>query len=277
MAESIQYGGRTVAGNFIASIQGAQALGRAALRVHLLGTVYEGVGEKGVVITPLCGSVSDGRSHLAALFPVTTDLRSGNSDSENMRITFQGDLEMPQVRLLDETRELDGTRPLSVICRFLLDGKTGSEVHDASFHLRVTAEEWRRVICEMKFEERATFDVPIAGGQVGPPFDTAANHLRTALEQRDKREAKNALGECRDVLQALEKIGGVPPAPIRGEWGEKLKREAWSLDTRIAFLRDAAEHVTHASHHAGIGAASLKEAHLITAVTALLLRFYSEK
>ncbi len=194
-----------------------------------------------------------------------------------MPVTFQTDLGFDQIRLLDERREPDGTRPLSATFHFLVDGASGLNTAIATFHPRLTDEEWRRILAAMSFEERATFDVPVLGGQAGPPFDTAAKFLRDAIQQRDLHHDPQAVAASREVYDALGSTGvPLPPAPQRADWPHRPAREAWDIEKRISFIREAVDHATNVGHHRVIGDPTSKQSRLLVAITALFLKHYSE-
>ncbi len=67
MPDTVEYGRRTVAGNFVVKVVGDTALARAVLRFDLTATVYAGVDANRVVIIPVGGRVGDGRVRIPAI------------------------------------------------------------------------------------------------------------------------------------------------------------------------------------------------------------------
>ena len=121
----------------------------------------------------------------------------------------------------------------------------------------------------MKFEDRATFEVPIDGWRVGPPLDKAAAHMRAALDKLQLRQWDDALTKCREVLTELQQFLPAPP-PGWGDWADKTKREGWNLIERVAAAQAAVRHLTHAGPHAAIGAPDEREVRLVVTMTGAL-------
>lgn len=179
-----------------------------------------------------------------------------------------------QVRAVELARGADGNFELEIALTAQLAGHEGllPAPYMQPIAMTVTASDWTRLLRDMRFEDRATFEVPIEGGRVGPPFDKAAAHMRAALDKLQMRQWDDALTSSREVLTELAPHLPAPP-PALADWADKTKREAWSLLERIAAMHAAVRHVTHAGAHASIGAASEHEVRLVVTMTGALLRY----
>ena len=179
-----------------------------------------------------------------------------------------------QVRAIDEARATDGSLTLNVVFDAQVDGVDGVRRSTQDKAVVVTASDWSRILREMQFEDRVTFEVPVEGGRVGPPLDKAAAHMRAALDQLQQRHWDDALVKCREVLTDLQQFQRVP-GPSWADWSDKAKREAWSLQERVVALHAALRHVTHAGAHAAIGAPNEHEVRLAVTMTGALLRYHA--
>ena len=208
-----------------------------------------------------------------------------------MELSLHIPIRHDQLRHLDEARDGAGGLLLTLQIDAVTRGPTGTNAFAGQTSLEFTASDWRRILREMKWEERASFDVAILGGPMTKhPFDEASRHYRDALDALDAHSWSHALTQCRKTLSALRLFFKSKPfkSPDRKDWtekqthattGAKLSKtlaEAWPLDTRIAFIRDVVYHATHAGPHSDeIGDPSPSQARLIVAMTGLLLDHYA--
>ena len=181
-----------------------------------------------------------------------------------------------QVRAIDEGRSADGGFVFDVTLVVQIDGIHGLLHASLTHPEKVTGSDWTRILKEMRFEDRATFEVPIEGGRVGPPLDQAAAHMRAALDKLQLRQWDDALTKCREVLTELQQFLPAPP-PGWGDWADKTKREGWNLLERIAAAHIAVRHATHAGPHASIGAPSEREVRLVVTMTGALLKYHASR
>lgn len=196
------------------------------------------------------------------------------SQTNNARLRFL--LTPGQIRRLDELRSNNGGLQLQLAPSALIDGSYGIQpgTFRTSISHQVTASDWNRLLQEMKFEDRATFEVPINGGRVGPPLDKAAEFMREALNQVEVRHWADALIKCRDVLDELQEYQ--PTAtPAWNDWANPTARVAWNVPERLSAMQAALRHVTHAGAHAAIGAANEYEVRLVVRMTGALLSYYA--
>ncbi len=180
-----------------------------------------------------------------------------------------------QVRAIDEGRDAKGNFDVAVMFEALVE-RTGLLVRPstAPYSVRVTNSDWLRVLTEMQFEDRVTFEVPVGRGRVGPPLDKAAEHMRAALDQVQHRHWDDAFTKCRETLDELQNFQPVPTPPW-AEWSEDSKRRAWDISQRVVAAQAAIRHLMHAGPHSKIGNADAHAVRLAVAMTGALLRYYA--
>jgi hypothetical protein len=181
-----------------------------------------------------------------------------------------------QVRALDEARGGKGDFELNVSLEAQVVARNGLTGTSIDLPVKVTASDWSRLLSEWKFEDRATFEVPVEGGRVGPPLEKAAAFMKAALDRVEHRQWADALTQCRETLDELQRVQQVPP-PAWGDWADKAKREAWGIVERLVAAQAAVRNMTHAGPHASIGNADEHAVRLAVTMTAALLRYYASR
>ena len=171
---------------------------------------------------------------------------------QKQHVALEAYLSNAQVRALDEARDAKGDVDLNLSLEAHVDGRAGLTPSSPNWALKVTNSEWSRLLSEMKFEERATFEVPVSGGRVGPPLDKAAAHMKAALDRVQNRQWSDALIKCREVLDELQHHQTAQTPPW-ADWADRAKREAWGIDERLLATQAAIRHLTHAGAHAATG------------------------
>lgn len=253
-------------------LSGKPAYGGAVLVVRVdLTTQPARKGESPPRIVSIGGRVVS----LAPLAPVLGLWECVNY-AQDAPILLEAYLTNAQVRAVDAARDGDGDIRLTVALEALVNGEGGLKPASLSYPLAVTRSDWNRVLKEMQFEARATFEVPVEGGRVGPPLDKAAAHMRTALDRVQDRHWHDALKACREVLDELQQYQTVQMPPW-GDWADRSKREAWSVDERLVAAQAVVRNMTHAGAHAEIGNADEGEVRLAVTMTAALLRYYAAR
>jgi hypothetical protein len=263
--------------------QGQPGIGGSVLALHVVVTtqpfspVRAGQSEGGPVIKAILGRITIGSALLA---PLETEFVEWHcvAYAQQNGATLRAYLSAQQVRAMDRLRSSDGGYELDVGLVALVQGHAGllRAPCDSPLRKRITESDWRRILTEMHFEDRATFDIPVEGGRVGPPFDTAAAHMRAALDKLRLREWENALTKSREVLTELRQFMPLQ-APTWADWSDKERREAWGLLERIAVMHAAVRHVTHAGAHASIGAPGEHEVRLVVRMTGALLDYCASR
>jgi len=181
-----------------------------------------------------------------------------------------------QVRALDEARDGKGDFNLTLSLEAQIAGSNGLIPSSVAWSMKVTNSDWARLLSEMEFEDRATFEVPVAGGRAGPPLDKAAVHMKGALDRVQHRQWADALTKCREVLDELQAYQSVQ-TPGWIDWGDKSKREAWGIAERLVAAQAAVRHMTHAGPHSAIGNADEQAVRLTVSMTAAVLRYYASR
>lgn len=196
--------------------------------------------------------------------------------AQTNELSLRAFLTHQQVRRIDERRSAEGGFVFDVNLVARIDGVQGLNHANLPVQGQVTGSDWTRILKEMQFEDRATFEVPIEGGRVGPPLDKAAAAMRDALNRLQTREWDDALTKCREVLTELQQFLGAP-APAWADWGDKEKREGWGLPDCVAAAQAAVRHMTHAGPHAAIGAPNEREVRLIVRMTGAFLAYHASR
>ena len=179
-----------------------------------------------------------------------------------------------QVRALEEARDGKGELTLTLSLEAMVSGRSGIHPSMLNMPVRITGSDWSRLLAEMKFEDRATFEVPVGGARVGPPLDRAAAFVKSALDRVQHRQWADALVQCREALDELEKH---EPAkvPAWRDWADGTKREAWDMRERLVAARASVRHMTHTGPHCVIGNADEHAVRLAVTMTAALLRYHA--
>jgi hypothetical protein len=146
--------------------------------------------------------------------------------AQQNNVVLRAFLSPGHVRAIDALRSADGGFDLEIALVAQIRGNEGLlpvPYSSTPLRERVTASDWTRILTEMRFEDRATFEVPIEGGRVGPPLDKAAGHMRAALDRLQQRQWDDALTKCREVLTELQPFLLVPP-PAWPDWADPAER-----------------------------------------------------
>jgi hypothetical protein len=191
-------------------------------------------------------------------------------------VTLEAFLTNPQVRAIDEARDSKGDLHVTLSLDIQADGSEGVRPGGATYPVIITSSEWSRLLSEMHFEDRATFEVPIAGGRVGPPLDKAATFVRAAIDRLHHRQWSDALTQCRQALEAL--IEALSLTKTRAsDWSDRVKREDWSLNERLMATLESVRHMSQAGPHPVIGIADEQTVRFVVTTTAALLRLYASR
>jgi hypothetical protein len=136
--------------------------------------------------------------------------------AQTQSVQLETFLSNAQVRALDEARGGKGDLELKVSLEAQVWARNGMTGTSIDLPVNVTASDWSRLLSEWEFEDRATFEVPVEGGRVGPPLDKAAAFVKAALDRVEHRQWADALTQCREALDELQKVQP-GPAPA---WGD---------------------------------------------------------
>jgi hypothetical protein len=204
------------------------------------------------------------RIFVAALDVTFVDLEAPPDQAPTRDVVLRSRLTPAQVRALDEQRTGDGGFDLQITLACQVTGHAGAKATKVAVPHHVTSSDWTRALAEMQFEDRVTFEMPVGGGRVGPPFDRAAEQMRAAIAKLQLRQWDDVLVKCREVFFELE---------ARFPRPSDARRKDWTLSERISAVAAEVRHLTHAGAHAEIGTPTEDHAHLAVTMTALLLRY----
>lgn len=220
------------------------------------------------------GNLSISGSPVALLQSASGWWRCFPDYSQTNDVHMRAFLSHPRIRAIDERRSADGSFVFDLHLVAEIDGFDGLMYAPLLIQEKVTGSDWSRILKEMKFEDRATFEIPIEGARVGPPLDRAAAYMREALDRLQLRQWDDALTKCREVLTELQQFQAAP-SPTWADWADKARREGWSVLERVAAAQAAVRHMTHAGPHAKIGAPNEREVRLVVAMTGAFLRYHA--
>jgi len=243
-----------------------------------------------VSVVLLGGSLRCGALHVAQVPTVAGNWSTGPHPSTGLQIDCEVPITFESLAALDRSRDASGALELTLRAFAAVHGPRGAQCCRGNIPIAINETEWFRLLKAMSFEERVSFSVAVRGGTMDrAPFDGASSFYRDALGERDRRKWHQAIGQCREVFDALKKAGLFKEprhqAPKADDWSKKQidpttnkptnkpVNQAWDVSKRIAFIREAVNHAANAGHHRGVGDPSPKEARLIVAMTGLLLEY----
>lgn len=113
---------------------------------------------------------------------------------------------------------------------------------------------WIKVLNQLGYAKLMLLEVPLFDG-LGPSFSEAAKHLRKVKAAMLPGEYREAVGCCRDVIEALTQ-----PLGDKDEHMTKLVGNTRELDKagRLRLLRQALKVLTHPARHADEVAAAIE-------------------
>lgn len=130
----------------------------------------------------------------------------------------------------------------------------GTLYHDSRpepFEINQTS--WIKVLNQLGYAKLMLLEVPLFDG-LGTAFGEAAAHLRKARDAMLRGEYREAVGCCRDVIEALTRALG-----DKDEQLKKLLDDTRALDKadRLRLVRQALKVLTHPARHADEVAAAI--------------------
>lgn len=152
-----------------------------------------------------------------------------------------------------------------------------SQAVQASLEYRANQSDWIEVLEQMGYRKTLLLEIPIPQGEVAPQLTKAAEHLQIAQTHLLGGHFRDAVGACRDVLEALS----VALNDERGQSPQEIK--SWFEGTRdmnkaerLRIVRRALKLLTHPARHADEIAASIEwgptDARAIVIMAAALLQ-----
>lgn len=151
-----------------------------------------------------------------------------------------------------------------------VDGTIHHSSHDEPF--KINQSTWKDVLDRLGYAKLMLLEIPMFDG-LGPQLQEASDYLRKARTAMLRREYREAVGCCRDVIESLMRALGDSDVKIA-----RLIANTHDLDKaeRLALLRQALKVMTHPARHADEVAASFEwtrdDAMAVIGMTASLMR-----
>lgn len=149
----------------------------------------------------------------------------------------------------------------------------------AEIQHRIPRSLWLDILKACKYRETMLIEVPVTDPEGSPALQKAAGHLREAQEAMGRGQWREAVGACRDVLEALS-LEANDPDEVDGKWPEILVRHK-DLDraARMRVVRRALKLLTHPARHVDEVTVNIEwqaeDARFALAVAAAAVRRYS--
>lgn len=161
-------------------------------------------------------------------------------------------------------------------------GDPKSETVQAELSFLANQSTWIAVLDRMGYRKTMLIEVPLVSGEVSAHFPEAYGHLAQAHKQLLLGHFRDAVGGCRDVLDALslaadEERDQLPTAIAA--WFRDTKE--LSKEQRMRLIRRALKVLTHAARHADEITQQMEwgpeDARAALAISAAILRLASEQ
>ncbi len=161
------------------------------------------------------------------------------------------------------------------------DREKDSQPVRATLQYRANQSTWIEILEQMGYKRTMLLEVPIAEDEVSPLFAEARNHLQMAQTHLLRGHYRDAVGACRDVMEALS----IALNDERDQLPETIK--SWFEDSRsmgkeerIRLMRRAFKVLTNAARHADEIATSIEwgpvDARVSIIIAAALLQMAAE-
>lgn len=180
-------------------------------------------------------------------------IRSYETGAHSQRLTLGMDLSRAQLEALEVARN-GGDLPLLLTWWAAIADVTGT-VHHGNWlePYEINQSSWIKVLGQLGYAKMSLLEVPLLDS-LGPEFAAASGHLSKAKEAMLRGEYREAVGCCRDVIEALSLALGDRDeqlARLVGNTRELSKAE------RLRLLRQALKVLTHPARHADEVAAAI--------------------
>ncbi len=151
------------------------------------------------------------------------------------------------------------------------------EVGEASVQYRINAGTWIEILGQMGYQDTLVIDVPFPKSAREGPIQEACLHLRESQGLFLGGSYREAVGKCRDVLEALARAiqeADSDEVPAQGKAATK--------DQRYGGIRAALRFLTHPARHADKDAATYTwtradAQYCLAAAAAIVRRFLAER
>ena len=195
-------------------------------------------------------------------------------------ISFAAELDRAKLDALEEIRKAGH---ITLNFHLLADVKTAEkiDVGEATVSSRVVSAAWTEILEQMGYQETLVIEVPLPTSVREGPIREACQHLRSAQRAFQDGKYREAIGQCRDVLDSLDRARG--DATPEGDDSAKARagpaptnQKQMSKDERFDGIGRALKTVSNLARHADDIASrtvwTRTDAHCHLAAVAAILR-----
>jgi len=268
---SLEVRGRIVAGAKLQDVRGDYGLGKHRLRFNLEFETNE-FAPQTLVITSLSGDLEvcgKGGGHVGRMHGLGPSLTM----SPNNRMSEELILEATKSQLaaIEDSRAGGGLQ-FVVWLRGNVHHPQGLQPFVEHIHYQVNQSKWLEVLEQLQYARTMLLEVPLPSplqDDMTPWF----HHLKEAHQALTQGRWREAVGQCRDVLESLEQA-----AKAAGEDRAELPkdRRTWSKSQRYCHVQQALLILAHAARHADQVAQAIdwerEDAQTMLLMTASILR-----
>jgi hypothetical protein len=261
-------------------ISGQPGLGHVRLFVGLIAQIREQPEDSQTEIGGFSGSLLvqgfDGNlGHVATLYPHDPPLVvEAYPNSSSRGFVMVADLDRGRVEAIESIRAGKGLRwSIRLGARVFHGGRSQSVGGELPFE--TLGAQWLEVLESANYSKALLLEVPLA---VDAPraLKRALKHLASANDSRLSGDWRNAVGLCRESIEALTRA--FPAVDSQASF-EFLRRK--SKDERMLVLRRALTLLPHAAKHDDPEEAEItwtrQDAETIVAMTASLIQWYARR
>ncbi|MBU0622651.1 MAG: hypothetical protein KJ795_12500 [Gammaproteobacteria bacterium] len=248
------------------SIIGIQGLGFYRLQFQLKVATRNTPEEQKITVMNLAGELSvaglDGKQHYLGHvwrqgfnIPLSTSTHVGTH-----HVTFEIELDTARLEGIERIR-LGGDLKFYLNVHGVINSVQWGAQQSNQVILCYPANQsaWIKILEQIDFRKTLLLELQLLPEGNNPVYANAVKHLQNAQTQMLQGHYRNAVSECRDVLESLSTILG----DEKEQTPETLK--SWFLDAqnmskeqRIRLMRRAFKVLTNASKHADVNAASIE-------------------
>lgn len=158
----------------------------------------------------------------------------------------------------------------------------GPQPVQATLHYRANQSTWMETLAQMGYRRTMLMEVSVLSDAASPQWPEAAKHLQAAQTHMLRGHFRDAVGACRDVMEALSAAlndeGGQVPEAIKS-WFEGTR--SMGKEERLRIVRRAFKLMTHPARHADEVSTSIEwgpeDAKAALIITAALVNLAGEK
>lgn len=277
--------GSTIAEVEITGIDGEKGLGVSRLFLNVRFSVYPQSGQAGgkrVTIRDLSGEIHvKGRApdslHLGRLLPKNGPviIEIPLAHQSNAWHSLEVDLDRRQLDAIEDLRQGGGLL-FTVPVYGVVDLPSGVEILRESLTYLVIQGVWIETLAKLGYSRIMLLEIPIPDSNGLPEVATSVTHLSNAQQAMARGDYREAVGLCRDSIDALSLALG--DQDDQDAVLKPLFAGSRQMDkaTRLRVLRRAAQLFTHPARHADEVSAQIEwnrlDAQTIVSIVAALLQ-----